>query len=55
MKIIDFGMSKFVQKRKYFQVICGTPVSRTSHTAQQRRGRLDVVEERTAESGEEVR
>ena len=27
IKIIDFGMSKFVQKRKYFQVICGTPVS----------------------------
>lgn len=25
VKIIDFGMSKFVQKRKYFQVICGTP------------------------------
>ena len=25
LKIIDFGMSKFVQRRKYFQVICGTP------------------------------
>lgn len=25
IKIIDFGMSKFIQKRKYFQVICGTP------------------------------
>lgn len=25
LKIIDFGMSKFVQRRKYFKVICGTP------------------------------
>jgi len=25
LKIIDFGMSKFVQRRKYFNVICGTP------------------------------
>lgn len=25
IKIIDFGMSKFVQRRKYFSVICGTP------------------------------
>lgn len=25
LKIIDFGMSKFVQRRQYFQVICGTP------------------------------
>ena len=32
IKIIDFGMSKFVQKRKYFQVICGTPVRRHIHT-----------------------
>jgi calcium-dependent protein kinase len=24
IKIIDFGMSKFVQRRKYFQAICGT-------------------------------
>ena len=23
--IIDFGMSKFVQNRQYFQQICGTP------------------------------
>jgi calcium-dependent protein kinase len=25
LKIIDFGMSKFVKRREYFQVICGTP------------------------------
>jgi len=25
LKIIDFGMSKFVKRRKYFKVICGTP------------------------------
>jgi calcium-dependent protein kinase len=25
LKIIDFGMSKFVKRREYFNVICGTP------------------------------
>jgi len=25
LKIIDFGMSKFVQRRKYFETLCGTP------------------------------
>jgi serine/threonine protein kinase len=32
VKIIDFGMSKFVQSRKYFQVLSGTPyyVSKTN-------------------------
>jgi serine/threonine protein kinase len=24
LKIIDFGMSKFVKRREYFEVICGT-------------------------------
>jgi len=25
IKVIDFGMSKFVERRKYFQTFCGTP------------------------------